>query len=531
MKIQSLPTLFERILRLFSLLTVLMILISIVILPHFMNPDVAMYTELGHKLLDGERPYVDYEETNFPMIHVLNALPAALTRVTNLPVTISLQLCLLALLFLSLWFTWRILRLYTSEKNVIVITLFGVVLLAWWQFISMHWGEREHIYTLLYLPFVLLRLARREGKSVGRGMALTIGVMAGIGVTLKPYFILTALFVEGVGVLSHRRWFIRTPEIIGVIFIAGLHILYFTFNPDVLRAFLVLIQRLSEGYSVYPPTPFDKLVSLMLITVILIAIPLLLALLRYRYRVVPAHLMVALSMMGAGGFIGYIIQGKGWNYHAIPFVITNILIVLLLITEGFVGYTPALNLRLQNLIRLIVVSLGVMLSVGMGVFEVLSVQRALVAIDEFDLFTLAPYISTYTEPYDRVMVAHAEIMPTYPVLAALNRRSASRYAFAHPIPIAYAKYSGVPYTDPEHIVPVYAQAYLDAFVADMAKYQPKLVLIHQDGCLPPCAVFGGDMIDYLSGRGILGAVVEPNYTLIGTQSRFSIYVRNDLIQP
>jgi len=526
----TISSLFERVLQRLTLVTVLMIVVSASVLPHFINPDVAMYSEIGHKLLDGERPYVDYEETNFPMIHVLNILPAALTRLTGLPATVSLQICLIALLLLSLGMTWQLLKTYSESRAVAAVTLLGVAMLAWVLLIGFHWGEREHIYSLLYLPFVILRVMRREDKPVKRGMALAVGLMAGVGVALKPYFILTAILVEGVGLLTTRRWNLRTPEVGGVLAMAALHGLYFGANPDVLSAFLLLIQRLSAGYAVYAPTPWDKLISLMVMSVLITAVPFILAALRYRYRIVPARLMITLAVMGVGSIIGFLLQGKGWNYHSIPFVTTNVVISLLLITEGFLGYSHLMDVRRQNLVRLTLVSLGVSFAIGMGIFEVMSVRRALVATREFELFTLAPYLSAYTDSGDRVMVAHAEIMPTYPVLAALNRRSASRYAFAHPIPIAYATYAGAPLTDPAHVVPDYAQEYLDAFVADMALYRPKLVLIHEGGCLPPCAIFNGDMIDYLTERGLIDRVITPDYTLVGVDGGFYIFVRKG-VQP
>ena len=57
--------LFERMLLILAALLVVMTVASIVFLPHYLGPDVTLYTEVGQKLLDGQRPYVDYEENNF----------------------------------------------------------------------------------------------------------------------------------------------------------------------------------------------------------------------------------------------------------------------------------------------------------------------------------------------------------------------------------------------------------------------------------------------------------------------------------
>jgi hypothetical protein len=507
---------------------VVLTLLSVVVLPHFMNPDVAMYTDIGHRLLDGERPYVDYEEINFPMIHVLNILPAALTRLTGLPATITLQACIVALLFVSLGLMWRLLSQYSATRSVAAVTVLGVVFLAWLLFINFHWGEREHLFTLFYLPFVILRVIRREGQSVGRGMALMIGLMAGFGVAMKPFFVLTALLVEGVGLLTSRRWQLRTPEIIGVLTVAGLHGLYFVLNPDVFQSFILLVQRLGAGYGAYPATPLDKRLLLLVMSAFITAAPFVLYARRYRYGIVPSSLMLTIGVMGAGSILGYLLQQKGWNYHAIPMMTTNTLLGVLFGLEVFLRYADFTDVRRQNLVRLILVSLSACLAIGVSLFQVMSINRANRAAQEFELFTLAPYITTYTAANERVMMMHIDVMPQFPVLAMLNRRSASRYLVAHPLPIAYWGYEGLPTRDPAHVVPVYAQAYLDSLPLDIAKYHPKLILIQSGGCLPPCSVFNGDMHTYLTERGIMDTAILPDYTLLAVDGGFHVYVRDDL---
>ena len=54
----SLTRLFERVMLGLCILLVGMIITSIFYIPHHLGPDVSMYTEIGQKLLDGQRPYV-----------------------------------------------------------------------------------------------------------------------------------------------------------------------------------------------------------------------------------------------------------------------------------------------------------------------------------------------------------------------------------------------------------------------------------------------------------------------------------------
>jgi len=518
-------TLFDRILLIGIALVLLFLMISIIQLPHFVFPDVAMYSEMGQKVLDGQRPYVDYEEINFPMIHVLNVVPALLNRMTGIPTTITLQICFVVLLLGTLWLLWRLLTAY-GNKSIALVSIFAVAVLSWTWFITFLWGQREHIFIMLYLPWLVLRLMRREDKSVGRGLALTIGLMAGVGFALIPYFSLTGLLVEGVGLLTSRRWHIRTLEVLGVLIVAGAHALYFALNPDVLRAFIVLIQRLTVGYPAYLAGPWD--VGVLLSNFTLSVIPFVLLGLRYKSRVVPLRLLLALGMMGIGSLIGFLLQQKGWMYHGVPFITSTLLLSLLFGTEILLGYVQPKEKRRENFIRLVMLAVSISLAFGIVMFEINGMKGAMNATEELRLFALNPYIETYTNPQDRVMFVDTILNPAYPMLTALNRRSASRYAAVQAFPMSYYRYEGLPYTDPAHVVPAYMQEYLDAFPVDMAIYKPKLVIFRSD----ECGVCRGDysnLYDYLVARGVIDATITPDYTLVAVDEGYHIYVRNDLV--
>jgi len=523
-------TVFERALLGFIIFFVLMTLIGIAFTPHYLGPDVTLYTEIGQKMLDGQRPYVDYEENNFPMIHALYMIPALMTRITSLPPTITLQICLIVVLLLSLTLTWRLLIAYQESHSLALMVVFGMALVSWLMFNTFQWGQREHLFTLLYLPWLVVRVMRRDEKPIGRGMALTVGLMAGIGLAIKPYFALTGVLVEGVALLTTRRWYLRTPEVAGVMLVAGLHGLYFALNPDILRGLITLIQRLSAGYGVYRPIPWDSQQPIVLLNIAIMAVPFVLAALRYKHRVVPRNLLLALGAMGVGSMVGFLLQRKGWTYHAIPFLTSSTLTGLLLALEAVSGHLRLTDARRQNLARFVVITTSIAVGVGLLIAEVGKVGE-LVRFDQHpelsELYPLSSSIETYTQPGDRVMFVDSLPNPAFPMLARLNRRSASRYPMATPFPIAFYQYAGLPYTDPAHIVPEYMQEYLDTFVEDMAAYTPKLAIFRSDRC-GSCSDDFPNLYDYMVSRGVIDAVIAPDYTLLTIADGFHIYVRNDL---
>lgn len=526
---ERIPFFFNRMIQFWTILLVGLLLFHIISLPHHINPDVALYHDVGHKLLDGERPYVDYEENNFPVIHLLNTPAALLARITGLPTTITFHVFVLALFFASLGLLRHLLSRLTDKPIILTVFLFGMIALSWVFVIIMQWGQREHLFTLFYMPWLVMRVLRRDEKTISWALAFTVGVMAGIGVAIKPYFAVVAVLVELVAIATSRKWLIRTPEVLSVGLVAGLHGLYFLLNPDVFQAFILLMQRLVAGYGAYIPATEEQRQGLLLTHSVISAIPFALLLLRYRYRVVPQALITSLAAMGIGGILAWLLQDKGWTYHAIPFMTSSVLIVTLLIAEGFLGYVRPSDYRRQNLVRLVCIALGIGFGAGFVIFAVLGRQGAIETAEKIHLFTFNHYLETYTQPQDRVMVIDTIPSPTYPMLSVLNRRNASRYAMGTPFPASYYHYEGSTYTDPAHVVPPYMQEYLDALVEDVAEYTPKLILIRSDQC-GSCRGDYRYLYDYLVGRGVMDAVITPNYTLLNVEAGFHVYLRNDLAE-
>lgn len=507
-------------LTVFTVAAFAMTVVGVVTLPHHLNPDVGVNISTGVRLIEGERLYVDYEEINFPMIHWLNVLPAAVSRLTGLAPTIAFQAWMLVLIGVSSALLWR---LFPRQRLIVTVLIFSHVAVSWMLLIILQWGQREHLFTLLYLPFLTLRVLRREGESPAAGLALTIGILAGVGVAIKPYFALTAVLVEVVGVLASRRWFIRTPEVMGVGLVAGLHVAYFAFNPDVLHAFVVMIGRLSDGYGAYIPAPYSEQVRTLMMHGLISALPFGLLLLRYRFLLMLKPLVFAMSIFSIGSMVGFVLQGKGWAYHSIPMTVASTVIVLALAAELMAAYVRENGQRLR-FVQMMVLGLsvgGTLLIVSFGVQSIPNTRKA---ADDILLFHFNPYVERYTQPYERVMFIDTAPGPAYPMLPALNRRSASRYAVAQPFPIAYYRYLGAHYTDPAHVVPPYMQVYLDHLAEDLRQHQPSLLILRSDACAA-CRGEYRNLYDYLDVRGILAEVIEPDYDLLAVDSGFHVYLR------
>ena len=176
-------------------------------MPERINRHFAFGLQQAQMLLDGGIPYCDFIDANPPLIVYLNVPPAALARYLGGSPIVVFHLSVLLLLMISSMEIYGLLRkprmgLRTAEPGLVlwpaISTLFSLV--DWYGFA----GQREHLFMLLYVPYLFLRILRHRGGSTNAWLAAVLGVTAGRP-SLKPHFLLTALGVEIVLLAAARR--------------------------------------------------------------------------------------------------------------------------------------------------------------------------------------------------------------------------------------------------------------------------------------------------------------------------------------
>ncbi|MCU0466502.1 MAG: hypothetical protein MUF38_18290 [Anaerolineae bacterium] len=518
-------TLYQPIHRLTLLIGGVLLLI-VILYSHFVSADVALYIEMGEKLLDGQRPYVDYEEINLPMVHFLSTVPALLGRLTGVPAHLFVHVFVFALLGVSVWTSHVLTRRMEQPLAGYLIGL-CLVLMALNQYLFNDWGQREHLFALSFIPWILLRILRRSDNAPTGGIAFALGVWVGIGVSLKPYFVIIAVGVELLGLVRTRRWAIWTPEVGGVMLVAALHGLYFVLNPDVLVGLVEVLGHVQAGYGAYPSASVLRIFQVLTVwfsTFILVLMNLLVLRIGFSPKF-PKEIFIVLQAFTVLGLLTYMMQGKGWGYHAVPFYTGITITVGLLIGNQLQTIAIQKPDRTTRLMRWITVVLPLLsLYYAVTLINNSHTEGSMVSTG---FWRLSGYIHTYSASGNRIMVVDTNPDSAYPLLPINQRRHASRYAVAHPIGFAYYRYNGLPYEDPAHVVPVYAQTYLDHFVEDMRTHKPPLVIIRDSQC-SACSLYLQSLHDYLAARGILAEVIEPDYDLLAVDKDFRIYVRKGI---
>ncbi len=181
-------------------IAVLVALIGLV--PQYLSrtiPDVAFPLWAAGRVLDGATLYVDILEINPPLFIWLDVPVVAFARWTGLDPILVFRLAVTALLVLSVVGVLRVMG-GTRDVNLSAEGAKGpgpwrgwaVVAVTFVLFVlpRLDWGEREHLTLALMLPWLAVAIRRVEGRYVSRPMALVTGLAAGVGIALKPHFVL-----------------------------------------------------------------------------------------------------------------------------------------------------------------------------------------------------------------------------------------------------------------------------------------------------------------------------------------------------
>ena len=293
------------------------------------SSDVGFLLYAAERVLDGARLYVDIIEINPPLIVALNLPVVLAARALDLPEILVYRLAVTCLLLACIGITARSLRnlLPDGEANrqrwialLLTLVLFPLS--------GNHFGEREQLMLALISPYLVVAAVRAANLPIARWEAAGVGVLAGLGVALKPHFLLLLVAVEAY-LMLRRRVTPARPEILaaaGALLLYGLIVLLVT--PD----YLNVVRLLGGSYLKFLYDPFLHL----LITgpgVVLSFFALLawVALSKHlRWPTLGEVLVVAVL----GALVSAAAQQKGLPYHFYPSTALALVLLGLLVVDS-----------------------------------------------------------------------------------------------------------------------------------------------------------------------------------------------------
>jgi len=493
--------------------------------PMLIYPDQALYVHMAKLFLQGKIPYVEMFDNNPPLAIYLEILPVWLSQAFKLTEPLAFSMYIWALIIFScttggiaLWRSGCRGSLYAG-----LATLLGFVYFNQHQVVD--FGQREHIFAILYLPFFLLRYLRWQGKKIDAPLAILIGACAGIGISLKHYFLLVALAPEIVWLVERRsiKPFFKAETVAMAVTIL-LYLLHFLFLPkEELQFFFgVIVPIYKAGYSYYTTSMSFNLNTYWRGDFYIMALTCIGALLLSRRSSLVMPLQ-AFSLMSAAIFI---LAGQVWSYHVLPVRMANE-IALSVQAFLFCFYLPDF-MRTKKWAAAAFAGL-VLATAG---YQTLERKRQILSERErgevFFLPTLgydgdcpASDINPYTQIVvdrtakdDSILFISSSMGPAYPVYLQSRRQPASRFLHAMVLPLLASVIDNPQTGDDREQFKERMKQFLDWYGQDIALHKPKLIFVQNN------FIYG-----LLSRHGFFKRYMS-NYKVIQVQDDNRVYLRD-----
>ncbi len=164
--------------------------------PLFVDSDQSVYLAMATLILQGKVPYRDFFDFNPPLVMYLNIIPVMVAHLFRIPDPLALSMTMEGLHLLGTTCMAAMIYRYRQHVPALVFIPFLFAYAYFTTTLENDMGQREHIFTLIFLPFWVLRGLRYAGASPGRFMAIGSGLRCGLVLCLKPQYVFLAVLSE-----------------------------------------------------------------------------------------------------------------------------------------------------------------------------------------------------------------------------------------------------------------------------------------------------------------------------------------------
>jgi hypothetical protein len=276
--------------------------------------DVSWLITLCEKTLDGQKPYIEFIESNPPAAIFIYMPGVALARLTGAAPEITVVLVGFCVLAISLALSGLILvRAGHAARLGPAGLVIAVAVLA--MLPSRVFDQREHLGLIAGLPLLAAMVARASGARIAPILLMLAGLGGGIMAAIKPYFALMILApLPYVVWRAGLRKAVASLELIAAVVVGVLYVaIVALFFPAYLETVAPIVM------AVYTPVR-ESLVAMLggegFICWLLPAIYLFVGA-RDRLR---EPVVAVPALASAGAILAFLIQGKEWPYQSYPAV-------------------------------------------------------------------------------------------------------------------------------------------------------------------------------------------------------------------
>jgi hypothetical protein len=488
------------------------------------NHDTAVLLYISKVWLEGGKLYVDAIDMNTPLTFVLHLLPEALAKVTGLPGTTLLVVCL-AIGIAASYLTCRwVLAASLDPAHATADALLPLLLLFLLiVFPNQTFGQREHILLVLCIPYLLVASGRAQGESLSQRLRITTALLAGLGFCIKPYFIAIPALVE-IYILARRGWRaeLRDPVPWSMLSVGVAHALFALFvTPEY---FTIALPIAREFYSVVSDTDWLNLITGPHLGPPSVILPLLGIPAWFAIR---SDLARVIWLAGLGALFSAYAQGKGWPYQAMPAQALTLLLAAVIIAHvmdhqvwprrTIVGGQPR-----QQGPRLFAAALMLLVFYQEGLHTRPFFKQLEYANSEVPRLLHIIKQEAYN---NRVLVLSPGIYPHFPIMNYAGARMTMRFESMWVLQGAYADCSEfAPLYNPPEAMSRGESFVFRSVAEDFYKKKPALLIVDKVAGIPRCQ---GEVFDYLDYflRNPLFAKRFEDYDQLMDFDRYVIYKR------
>jgi hypothetical protein len=192
----------------------------------FLSWDIGSLLNSTNKLLAGGNYVDDFFIPNTPMILYLYVPPLLLAKFSQINVLFIFPLYIFFLAALSYTVCYQLINKIFLPQDFVQRYLFAITLALVFLIVPIYeFGQRDHLLVLMTMPYLLATVCRLEAKPLTKILAFAIGVFAGLGIAIKPHFLILPLLIESYYAFSQRNWLAWCkPEIVGIIAVLALYV-------------------------------------------------------------------------------------------------------------------------------------------------------------------------------------------------------------------------------------------------------------------------------------------------------------------
>ena len=282
-----------------------------------LNHDAAWHFQTSLMWLGGGVIGKDIVDFNPPMTLWYSAPAALFVKLTGVSPRLVFKTYVLLTILLSFGLCRYFLKSKVDDLGVRIFALgFAAILLLYPNY---HFGQREHLSVVLFLPYLILSIYDRSDWSVW--VLVCAGFMATIGIGFKPHFVLVPIFLESALILYNRSlkqvFRVEALSLIGglLLYLLAIFAIAPNYLVEVLPSALWSYEQFESSLiNIY----YFKFGGMILIFSMVLLI---------RKAEFQKEFILIAAVSLAYAVIAFL-QNKGWEYQWVPFIATALLTLL-----------------------------------------------------------------------------------------------------------------------------------------------------------------------------------------------------------